>query len=77
MGAYKDTDGTIYTVKPVCTHMGCILEWNQDECSWDCPCHGSRYDVTGKILNNPALEPLGENHAGRGTREINFKGKPA
>lgn len=64
VGAYKDTDGTIYTVKPVCTHMGCILEWNQDECSWDCPCHGSRYDVTGKILNNPALEPLGKTTLG-------------
>ena len=58
VGAYKDTDGTVYTVNPVCTHMGCLLEWNQDECSWDCPCHGSRYDVRGHILNNPASKPL-------------------
>lgn len=63
VGAFKDTDGTVYTVNPVCTHMGCILEWNQDECSWDCPCHGSRYDVMGRILNNPAPRPLGKGTA--------------
>lgn len=58
VGAYKDTDGMVYTIKPVCTHMGCVLEWNGDEMSWDCPCHGSRYDVTGHILNGPAIRPL-------------------
>ncbi len=58
VGAYKDTDGTVYTVNPVCSHMGCVLEWNRDECSWDCPCHGSRYDYTGRLLNGPAVQPL-------------------
>ncbi len=58
VGAYKDTDGTIYTVNPVCTHLGCPLEWNADEGSWDCPCHGSRYDYTGRLLSGPAIEPL-------------------
>lgn len=59
VGAYKDTDGTVYTVNPICTHMGCVLEWNRDEGSWDCPCHGSRYDYTGRLLNGPAVKPLG------------------
>lgn len=63
VGAYKDTDGTVYTVNPICTHMGCVLEWNRDECSWDCPCHGSRYDYTGHLLSGPAIKPL-ETRAG-------------
>lgn len=58
VGAYKDTDGTVYTVNPICTHMGCVLEWNRDEGSWDCPCHGSRYDYRGHLLNGPAVKPL-------------------
>lgn len=53
VGAYKDTDGTVYTVNPICSHMGCVLEWNRDENSWDCPCHGSRYDYTGRLLSGP------------------------
>lgn len=64
VGAYKDTDGTVYTINPICSHMGCVLEWNRDEGSWDCPCHGSRYDHTGRLLNGPAVEPLES-----GTRE--------
>lgn len=43
---------------PRCTHMGCQLEWNPDEESWDCPCHGSRFDAKGGILDNPAEKPL-------------------
>ncbi|MGN0173931.1 MAG: FAD-dependent oxidoreductase [Acutalibacteraceae bacterium] len=39
---------------PRCTHMGCALKWNSDEHTWDCPCHGSRYDKEGRILENPA-----------------------
>ncbi|MCI8554663.1 MAG: FAD-dependent oxidoreductase [Clostridiales bacterium] len=58
VGAYRDEEGTLYTVKPFCTHLGCPLRWNADEKSWDCPCHGSRYDITGHIINNPAVEPL-------------------
>lgn len=43
---------------PRCPHMGCQLEWNPDEESWDCPCHGSRFDVEGKLLNGPAQKNL-------------------
>jgi glycine/D-amino acid oxidase-like deaminating enzyme len=45
-------------VKPRCPHMGCALNWNQAERSWDCPCHGSRFDEDGKLLNNPATDDM-------------------
>ena len=41
-----------------CPHLGCALKWNPVERSWDCPCHGSRYDIRGHILNTPASQPL-------------------
>lgn len=57
-GVYKDHLGKCYLVDPRCPHMGCQLEWNPDEKSWDCPCHGSRFDYKGNLLNNPALTNL-------------------
>ncbi len=48
----------VFTTTPKCTHMGCALEWNPDELSWDCPCHGSRFDGDGKVIDNPAIEDL-------------------
>ncbi len=44
--------------KPRCPHLGCALRWNEEEHSWDCPCHGSRFDKDGKVLNNPATKDL-------------------
>ncbi len=44
--------------KPVCTHLGCALEWNEEEQSWDCPCHGSRFEKSGRVIDNPALRRL-------------------
>ena len=58
VGVYKDIEGKIFAVKPVCTHLGCILNWNDADKTWDCPCHGSRFDYTGKNLYNPALKDL-------------------
>lgn len=57
-GAYRDEQGRLYVVDTTCTHMGCELEWNNSERSWDCPCHGSRFCFTGKVLEGPAIEPL-------------------
>lgn len=58
VGVYKDKDNEVYMVSIKCTHLGCVLEWNQDELTWDCPCHGSRYDYKGVVLDNPAMEDL-------------------
>lgn len=58
MGIYKDKEGKIYAVEPYCKHLGCELSWNNLEKTWDCPCHGSRYDYTGKLITEPATENL-------------------
>jgi len=55
-GVYKDKDSVTHIVSVTCPHMGCQLEWNPDELSWDCPCHGSRFDFDGNLLNGPALK---------------------
>lgn len=57
-GVYKEEDGTLHVVSVRCPHMGCQLEWNPDEKSWDCPCHGSRFDYNGKQIDNPAQEGI-------------------
>jgi Rieske Fe-S protein len=58
IGVYRDNGGILHAVKPVCTHMGCALKWNRDENSWDCTCHGSRFDIHGTVMSGPALKPL-------------------
>lgn len=57
---YKAEDGTICSLSPVCTHMGCFVQWNAAEKSWDCPCHGSRFAVNGQVLHGPAIYDLEE-----------------
>lgn len=57
-GVYKAPDGRCYAVDVRCPHLGCQLEWNPDEESWDCPCHGSRFDCRGKLLTGPAQRDL-------------------
>lgn len=51
---YRDNQGKLHKISAKCPHMGCELTWNPDEKSWDCPCHGSRFDVDGKLFDNPA-----------------------
>lgn len=58
VGAYKDKEGKIYTIVPKCAHLGCELSWNNLDKTWDCPCHGSRYDYTGKMLYGPTVKDL-------------------
>jgi glycine/D-amino acid oxidase-like deaminating enzyme/nitrite reductase/ring-hydroxylating ferredoxin subunit len=58
VAAYRDQAGVLHTRSAVCTHLGCVVQWNPSEKSWDCPCHGSRFDTEGRILNGPASKPL-------------------
>ena len=58
-GAYKDESGKIYKISVRCPHLGCQLQWNEVEKSWDCPCHGSRFDYRGRRLDEPAQEDIG------------------
>jgi glycine/D-amino acid oxidase-like deaminating enzyme/nitrite reductase/ring-hydroxylating ferredoxin subunit len=58
VGAYRDASGEVHAVSVTCTHLGCTLHWNAAETSWDCPCHGSRFDADGSVLDGPAIRPL-------------------
>ncbi|HZM03338.1 MAG TPA: FAD-dependent oxidoreductase [Candidatus Saccharimonadales bacterium] len=58
VAAYCDEHGKVTLSSPVCTHLGCIVGWNDAEKTWDCPCHGSRFAPTGEVLTGPAEEPL-------------------
>ena len=55
---YRDDHGLLHAVSATCTHLGCLVAFNRAETTWDCPCHGSRFDKDGKVLNGPARDPL-------------------
>lgn len=57
-GAFRDEQETLHIVNTTCTHMGCEINWNSAEKSWDCPCHGSRFTYEGDIIEGPAVKPL-------------------
>ncbi len=58
VGVYKDQNGKCFRVSAKCPHLGCLLAWNPDELSWDCPCHGSRFDYRGQLISGPAMEGI-------------------
>jgi glycine/D-amino acid oxidase-like deaminating enzyme/nitrite reductase/ring-hydroxylating ferredoxin subunit len=58
IAAFRDEGGTLHLRSAVCTHLGCLVHWNTLERCWDCPCHGSHFDVDGRVLNGPAISPL-------------------
>lgn len=63
VAAYRDEQGVLYERSAVCPHLGCIVRWNAAELTWDCPCHGSRFDKHGYVVSGPAksdLRPLSE-----------------
>lgn len=57
-GAYRNKQGKLHVVSAVCTHMKCIVNWNNFEKTWDCPCHGSRFNTDGEVLEGPAYANL-------------------
>lgn len=55
---YRDDDGTVHELSPVCRHLWCLVDWNPAERTWDCPCHGSRYAADGRVIEGPATRDL-------------------
>ncbi len=58
LAVYRDVAGAVHAVSAICTHQGCQVAFNPIERSWDCPCHGSRFDIDGSVLDGPAEKPL-------------------
>lgn len=58
LAVYRDEQGELHALSAKCTHLGCVVHWNSAERSWDCPCHGSRFDTTGEVLHGPAVAAL-------------------
>jgi glycine/D-amino acid oxidase-like deaminating enzyme/nitrite reductase/ring-hydroxylating ferredoxin subunit len=58
VAASRDEEGLLKLVSAVCTHMGCLVDWNEAESTWDCPCHGSRFKPDGSVIGGPAESPL-------------------
>ena len=55
---YRDDDGALHAMSPVCGHLWCIVDWNPAERTWDCPCHGSRYAADGRAIEGPTTNDL-------------------
>ncbi len=66
VAAFKDEEGTVHAVSAVCTHMGCLVGWNATDRTWDCPCHGSRFELSGEVIHGPATKALGSKVTGQG-----------
>ncbi|MBP2161312.1 MULTISPECIES: FAD-dependent oxidoreductase [Asticcacaulis] len=60
VAAYRDAGGRLHVCSATCTHAGCVVHWNSFERCWDCPCHGSQFDINGQVLQGPAVKPLGK-----------------
>ena len=58
LAVYRDDGGVVHEISPKCTHLGCIVSWNDVEKTWDCPCHGARYDPLGHVIMGPAVSDL-------------------
>ncbi|MGQ0661815.1 FAD-dependent oxidoreductase [Sphingosinicella sp.] len=76
VAGFRDEDGTLHAVSAVCSHMGCIVGWNETDRTWDCPCHGSRFEPDGSVIHGPAVAPLAKadgdegSGAARGVKEM-------
>ena len=64
IAVYRDKQGKLHKFSAVCPHLGCIVRWDGCEKTWDCPCHGSRFDALGRVVNGPAISDLEPVEAG-------------
>jgi glycine/D-amino acid oxidase-like deaminating enzyme/nitrite reductase/ring-hydroxylating ferredoxin subunit len=76
LAIYRDSDGVLHERSAVCPHLGCIVNWNHTEKTWDCPCHGSRFDRDGKVLTGPTVSDLSPSGDGR-PRKVSGKSTSA
>jgi nucleotide-binding universal stress UspA family protein/nitrite reductase/ring-hydroxylating ferredoxin subunit len=60
LAVYRDESGAVHALSPRCTHMGCTVDWNDGDKTWDCPCHGSRYRTDGEVIQGPAEKGLAQ-----------------
>jgi Rieske Fe-S protein len=60
VAVYRDEQGNLHEYSAICPHLGCVVSWNSAEKSWDCPCHGSRFDPFGRVINGPAISGLAQ-----------------
>lgn len=58
VAVYRDENDNVFAMSAVCRHLGCIVGWNGEDKTWDCPCHGSRYAHDGKVIQGPAKKNL-------------------
>jgi Rieske Fe-S protein len=58
LAVFRDDVGQVTKLSCNCTHLGCVVQWNHVERTWDCPCHGSRFDATGSVVMGPAVTDL-------------------
>jgi Rieske Fe-S protein len=58
VAAYRDPEGELHAVSPICTHLRCVISFDLDSREWHCPCHGSRFGIDGDVLRGPARRPL-------------------
>jgi Rieske Fe-S protein len=70
-----DAEGTLHAVSAICTHMGCQVQWNNAEETWDCPCHGSRFKPNGEVLAGPAESPLAKVELADPTAKVRSRSK--
>jgi Rieske Fe-S protein len=66
IAGYRDEHGAMHELSAACNHLGCMVHWNAAEKTWDCPCHGSRFDKYGKVINGPANRDLGSANGNEG-----------
>ncbi|MDI1243104.1 MAG: Rieske 2Fe-2S domain-containing protein [bacterium] len=71
VAAYRDETGSVHRMSSVCPHLGCIVDWNTTEKSWDCPCHGSRFDKSDKVFNGRPI-PISRRWTERGFQDFSF-----